>query len=184
MKRESLKLYFVALVPTEPICSQILALKKEFSHRFGSSAALRSPPHITLQMPFQKQEEKEELLVSSLDKLARHHASFKLSLSNFGAFPPKVIYLNVDENAQLNDLQKAVQKNAVSHWHIYPKANSRPFKPHITVAFRDLKKPKFYAAWQEFDHREFKTEFIVYDVCLLKHNGKTWDVLHKSTLGK
>ena len=182
MRRDSLKLYFVAIVPEEPVYSEGLAFKTEIRDRFNSSAALRSPPHITLHMPFQWQEAKEELLVNSLDKLVILHKPFQVALEDFGAFIPRVIYIHVVESESLNMLQKEVSRNASINWHIYPKPDSRPFMPHMTIAFRDLKKPKFFEAWQEFERRKYSAEFTVKDLCLLKHNGKTWDVLHRATL--
>lgn len=182
MKRDSLKLYFVAIVPAEPIYSEILALKTEIRDRFDSKAALRSPPHITLHMPFQWKEEKESQLLDSLNELSILHQPFRLAIEGFGAFHPRVIYVQVEESESLKSLQKEINRNASKFWRIYPKPNSRPFTPHMTIAFRDLKKPKFFEAWKEFETRKYSAEFMVSDLCLLKHNGKTWDVLHRAAL--
>jgi 2'-5' RNA ligase len=182
MKRDSLKLYFVAIVPEEPIYAEILALKTEIRDRFSSKAALRSPPHITLHMPFQWKEEKESQLLTTLNELAILHQPFKVTLKDFGAFSPRVIYVQVEENQHLNMLQKEVGRKALKIWHIYPKPDSRAFTPHMTIAFRDLKKPNFFEAWKEFEGRQYQTEFTASDLCLLKHNGKTWDVLHHAAL--
>lgn len=182
MKRDSLKLYFVAIVPEEPVYSEVLTFKSEFRDRFDSLAALRSPPHITLHMPFQWQEKKEEQLFSSLNDLAALHQPFKINLEYFGAFIPRVIYIHVNECNSLNIVQKEVYRNARKNWHIYPQPNSRPFKPHMTIAFRDLKKPMFHEAWKEFEQRKYKAEFTVSDLCLLKHYGKSWDIRHRARL--
>ncbi|MFM7858912.1 MAG: 2'-5' RNA ligase family protein, partial [Flammeovirgaceae bacterium] len=53
----------------------------------------------------------------------------------------------------------------------------QPFQPHVTIAFRDLRKPMFERAWEEFKHRNFKAEFTVDSIALLKHNGKHWNVI-------
>jgi 2'-5' RNA ligase len=182
MKRDSLKLYFIALVPPEPVNREIMSLKEEVQDRYNSKAALRSPPHITLHMPFQWKEEKERILIESLDQLANKQSSFGVTLKNFEAFPPRVIYVAVQENEALDDLQKVVQKNAGTNWHIYPKADNRPFQPHMTIAFRDLKKPQFFQAWKNYETQDYQASFIASNVCLLKHNGKTWDILHRSPL--
>jgi 2'-5' RNA ligase len=184
MKRDALKLYFVAIVPEEPVYSEVLAFKSEFSDRFNSSAALRSPPHITLHMPFQWKEKKEEQLLSSLDELAILQQPFNITLTDFGSFIPRVIYVNVVDCDALNIIQKEVGRNAANYWHIYPQPNSRPFKPHLTIAFRDLKKPMFHEAWKEFEQRKYKAEFTVNDLCLLKHNGKSWDIFQKLAFNK
>lgn len=54
-------LYFLAVIPPEPVFSEVMAFKKEMSERFSSSRALKSPPHITLLPPVQGNEDFEEL---------------------------------------------------------------------------------------------------------------------------
>ena len=184
MKQDSLKLFFVAIVPEEPVYSEVLAFKSEVRDRFNSSAALRSPPHITLHMPFQWKEKKEEQLQGSLDELASRHQPFQLTLGDFGAFPPRVIYVHVKESYALITIQKEIHRNAAVNWHIYPQTNSRPFTPHMTIAFRDLKKSIFREAWKEFGQRKYNAEFTIGDLCLLKHNGKSWDISHKFAFNK
>ena len=68
MSKEDQKLYFIALVPPEPIFTEVEELKNYFSQHFESSAALKSPPHITLHMPFRLKDDKEILLVEHLEK--------------------------------------------------------------------------------------------------------------------
>jgi 2'-5' RNA ligase len=50
----------------------------------------------------------------------------------------------------------------------------KPFHPHITLAFRDLKKDKFEIAWQEFKGKKYTEKFDVNGITLLKHDGKVW----------
>jgi len=183
MNKDKLKLYFIALVPDEPVYSEVMVLKTEFKDRFSIRAALRSPPHITLHMPFQWQEEKEAQLIASLNALKSSSNQIEVELNGFGAFPPRVIFIKVVENDQLNMLQGSIQKMARSAWHIYPKSNNaRPFKPHMTIAFRDLKKPQFIEAWSTFAQRTYKATISVTDISLLKHNSKSWDILHRVIL--
>jgi 2'-5' RNA ligase len=183
MKTDNLKLYFIALTPSEPTYTDLWQLKIEIKDRFNSKAALRSPPHITLHMPFQWKQEKEEVLINSLNNLARDQSAFNVKLEGFGAFPPRVLYVHVIESEPLGKIHHTIQTMARSDWHIYPKTtNSRPFHPHMTIAFRDLKKPEFHKAWTEFEHREYQADFTASDICLLKHNGKSWDILHRSLL--
>ena len=183
MRKDILKLYFVAIVPEGKVFDEILAFKNEMSDRFNSKAALRSPPHITLHMPIKWQEENENKLIAPLSELASRYKPFNVNLQGFGAFQPRVIYVKVEENMVLDALQAAIQKTARSVWHIYPKStNTRPFNPHVTIGFRDLNKPMFFKAWQEFEQRDYVSTFQVKDICLLKHNGKSWDIFHRSPL--
>jgi 2'-5' RNA ligase len=50
----------------------------------------------------------------------------------------------------------------------------RPFKPHLTIAFRDLKKSQFPKAWEFYKHRPFKSACEIDGISLLKHDGKQW----------
>ncbi len=50
------------------------------------------------------------------------------------------------------------------------------FYPHMTIAFRDLKKNIFPVAWEEFKNRNIDMHWQAHELCLLKHNGKKWEV--------
>ena len=77
MKKEDLSLYFIALVPQEPTYAKVVGLKEEIQAGYESKAALRSPPHITLHMPFKWKHEKEAILYKTLEQVASDHHSFK-----------------------------------------------------------------------------------------------------------
>lgn len=51
--------YFLAIVPDEAICDEVTILKEQLRDSFGLKYALRSPPHITLKMPFVHNEKKK-----------------------------------------------------------------------------------------------------------------------------
>jgi 2'-5' RNA ligase len=53
---------------------------------------------------------------------------------------------------------------------------TRPFVPHLTVAFRDLTKQNFRIAWPEFVQRQFDCEYIATHLTLLLHDGNYWNV--------
>lgn len=180
--KKPLSLYFIALVPGNPLFEKIMQLKQEVSTKYNSDAALRSPPHITLYMPFRWKEEKENQLTKVLDTLAAKFSSFKLALDGYGCFAPRVIYITVKVHSGLVALQKEISLNAAQKWHIYEQRGSRPFHPHMTIAFRDLKKTTFNDAWAYYSGQSFAAHFSVKDVCLLKHDGKRWHVHHRSPL--
>jgi 2'-5' RNA ligase len=177
------KLYFLALIPPSPIHDEGFALKNYFKERYNSKASLNSPPHITLHMPFLFKTEKEQLMIQKLKSFVRDFDPFKICLDNFSSFPPRVIFINVTESEPLHLLQKEIQRFCKMELNLF-NANykDQPFHPHITLAFRDLKKQSYQSAWEEFSKREFKAEFIADKISLLKHNGKTWDVLQEFPL--
>lgn len=177
MQNDKIKKYFIAIIPPEPVFSQALELKHYFSKKYNSKAALNSPPHITLHMPFEWKAEKEIILIEKLQEFAKDFRSFNVSIDNFSSFPPHVIFINVIANPELNLFQKELQRFCKTQLNLL-NTNYRelPFHAHLTLAFRDLKKNVYPLAWEEFQSKELKAEFEVKNLALLKHNGKTWDV--------
>ena len=53
---------------------------------------------------------------------------------------------------------------------------TRLFSPHMTVAFRDLTRQNFKAAWPEFQQQALQFEFKANYLTLLLHDGKRWNV--------
>lgn len=183
IKVEKRKQYFMAIIPPSPVFEEALGLKEYFKEKYSSKAALNSPPHITLHMPFLWNEEKEKKLVTKLQGFARQCDSIKVCLDNFSSFPPRVIFMNVTESDALHELQKRLHRFFKRELNIF-NANYKeePYHPHLTLAFRDLKKSQYHLAWEEFSKKEFKAEFMADKIALLKHNGKRWDVLKEFLL--
>ncbi|WP_416867701.1 MAG: 2'-5' RNA ligase family protein [Imperialibacter sp.] len=178
------KLYFVAVVPPEPLRGELHQLKEYFRDKYNSSKSLNSPPHITLHMPFKWRESKEKKLLSALEESCLLLTPFEVALKRFAAFPPRVIYAEPVESPQLHDLQKTVARAMRLSLNLFnADYQGRGFHPHITLAFRDLKKPRFHEAWQEFENKPLKASFLVDNICLLKHNGSTWDIFQELPFG-
>ena len=177
-------LYFIALVPEEPLFSQVMNLKHHFKEKYQSRKALKSPPHITLQMPFKWREDREEHICDMLSNVTGNFHKFQLSLNGFGYFEPRVIYIDVEKSEDLFILYKELARTFRETMKLVNELGERPFQPHLTIAFRDLKKPMFYQARDEFTEKEFKAEFKVNDICLLKHNGSSWDIYERLELIK
>lgn len=183
IKPEKRKQYFIAVIPPSPGYEEALALKEYFRDKYQSKAALNSPPHITLHMPFMWNEDKEEKLVTKLRAFARQCDPIKVCLDNFSSFPPRVIFINVTESDALDELQHKLHAFFKRELDIF-NANyqDRPFHPHLTLAFRDLRKAQYHLAWQEFAEKEYKLEFVADKIALLKHNGDRWEVLKEFLL--
>lgn len=166
--------YFIAIIPPEPVLSQVEKIKLDISQKYNNKSALRSPAHITLHMPFEIKEEKENQLIEKISAF-RFDESFTVELKNFSCFEPKVIFIDVVKNETLNDLQKQLVFHVKSNLNIFNQYEDfRPYHPHLTIAFRDLKKTDFYLANEEYKYKSFSGTFLVNSFFLLKHNGKNW----------
>lgn len=167
--------FFIALLPPETIQAEITEIKQIFKDRYNSGAALRSPPHITLQPPFQWPLAEIPRLHRQLQEFVPTLAPLPISLSGFAAFPPRVIFVDVHLTPALAALQQDLGEHLRQTLQIEdPQAKTRPFHPHMTVAFRDLTVKQFKLAWSEFQSRPYDRHFLAADLTLLSHDGRRW----------
>jgi 2'-5' RNA ligase len=177
------KQYFLAIVPPTPIYEEALELKNYFKSRYNSKASLNSPPHITLHMPFRWKEDKEGELVDTLNQFESGLRPFELKLLNFNSFPPRVIFIDVVPNENLISLQKKLLRFCKKELNLFnADYKNQPFHPHLTLAFRDLKKSNYLEAWEEFNTKPYSANFMVDRFCLLKHNGRVWETFSEISL--
>ena len=169
--------FFVALLPPQEIQDYANEIKQYFAENYNSRGALKSPPHITLQPPFEWQLDEASVLDECLKTFADAHKPVPITLNGFGAFVPRVIYINVYKTPELLTLQKEVMAYIEASLGIVnPSSKSRPFAPHMTVAFRDLTRQNFRSAWPDFQHRQLEFQFIASELTLLIHDGSRWNV--------
>lgn len=168
-------LYFIGIAPPEDIQKEISELKHEVANKFGSRHALNSPPHITLHMPFKWKDKRRHELLKAMQEINCVTKPIEIELKDFGFFEPRVVFVSVAENEKLDKLQKAVVEIARKVLKLDNAVyKNQPFHPHVTIAFRDLKKKIFFEAKQYFRGRKFDEKFKVERVELFKHDGKKW----------
>ena len=179
-------LFFIAIVPPEELQQEVTRLKEEVRDRFGSKHALNAPPHITLHMPFRLKPKKMNLLEGGMQQVADTVAPFEIQLKGFGSFAPRVIFIDVVECSHLMSVQKLVAVMARRQLGLDNAGyKDLGFHPHMTIAFRDLKKSVFLAAWQAFENRLFEATFPVNKLSILRYRGGVWQMdrefaLHRS----
>lgn len=168
-------------MPAETIRSEITRYKELFRDKYNANHALKSPPHITLIPPFRCAAAREQSVIHALDEFSQSVIPFPVILENFNAFIPRVIYVDVKTNTDLEDLFRRLNDFTTEHRNLFGgmKKDGR-FSPHVTLAFRDLKKEDFRKAWEEFRHKKIKFDFRADGITLFKHNGKYWEIRHTS----
>jgi 2'-5' RNA ligase len=173
--QQNLARYFIAIIPPSPIFEEALSLKNYFKGKYNSKASLNSPPHITLHMPFLWKEEDENELINSLSDFAKGQESIEILLTDFGAFAPRVIFISLQMNEKLSQFQKQLEGFCKTELNLFnAQYKGRPFHPHVTLAFRDLKKSMFLVAWNEFKEKKFSATFFASGFDLMKHDGNAW----------
>ncbi|MDT0676066.1 2'-5' RNA ligase family protein [Autumnicola musiva] len=176
------QLYFIAIVPNDELEEKIRNIKLDIKRNYDSSKALKLPAHITLQIPFRLNEEKEEVLVRILQKIAEKENISKVHLSGYGKFSNHTIFINVINPEPVNSMHHKIQEALKANFILGEMEKTSNFHPHITVATRDLKKQNFFKAWAQFKMRKFEATFSAEKFILFRHNGKNWEVLEEFIL--
>ncbi|MBK9285379.1 MAG: 2'-5' RNA ligase family protein [Sphingobacteriaceae bacterium] len=175
------KKYFVAIIPPDSVFEKIENIKLEIFNEYKLKGALRSPSHITLHRPFSWKSDRENELI---EKLGTFHFNkkFLIQLYNFNTFSPRVIYVDVKKSNELTDLHYLFMGFAKRELGLFNELNDlRGFYPHITIAFRDLKKQQFYKMWEKFEKKTFEDQFNYQGFSLLCLDKK-WEILHNFTI--
>ena len=175
---EKENLYFIAIIPSQEIRDEITGFKKDFADRFESKKALKVIPHITLKAPFKLPAAELSKLQEWFRQLYINLETFEIELKDFGAFHNKnnpVVFVQPIMNLHLYSLQQEIIR---SFRLFYPQVAVQDleikYKPHITVAYRDLDPERFRQAWKEYQVKKYTATFRVNDFHLLQHNGKEW----------
>ena len=171
-------LYFIAIIPSQEIRDEITGFKKDFADRFESKKALKVIPHITLKAPFKLPAPELSKLEQWFQKLSINLDTFEIELKDFGAFDNKynpVVFVQPIMNLHLYSLQQEIIRSfRLSYPQVPVQDLEIKYKPHITVAYRDLDPERFRQAWKEYQVKKYTATFPVNDFHLLQHNGKEW----------
>jgi 2'-5' RNA ligase len=170
-------MYFFAIVcPPEPD-KKILQFKFWMKEQFGSVVTLRSPAHITLIRPFWLEEAREANLKDVLQFFASDIDKIEIQLHGFDHFGKRVLFVRVEDNPSLEEVKGQLEDYLVAAFGDPIKKDKRPFRPHISIASRDLKPGDFEIAWEYFSHNTFEEKFSTKTVSLLKLTEGKWNLI-------
>lgn len=185
MNKENL--YFIALIPKRELREKINAFKNDFANRFNSRKSLKVYPHITLKAPFKCSADKHAELVNWFSNLSIDQNPVSIQLKNFEAFHNRnnpAVYVNPVITEELQFLQKQI---IAGFSNLFPQ-DIHPvdikFKPHITVAYRDLTPEMFSKAWEEYKSKSFNAIFEVDAFYLLQHDTRKWNIIATKSLSQ
>ncbi|WP_407534793.1 RNA 2',3'-cyclic phosphodiesterase [Elizabethkingia miricola] len=173
------KLYFIAIYPPKSIIKEIKVFKEDLARNYNNSKALKNDAHITLFPPFSRDQDMEQDIITAFQKIDTHIAPFELVLDGFGSFAnPKnpVLFVQPKKSESLNTLHSKVKErfNFIKN----------SFNPHVTVGYRDLSFDNFKRAWNFYEHKDYKTKFVVDEIQLLRHDGKWTSISTKKLTGE
>lgn len=168
-------MYFVALVCPQPLNEKILRYKNWMKEHFGCVVALRSPAHITLVPPFWLADASEPELLKAFRSFTSNAGEIEIHVNGVSHFGKRVLFAAVDNSPALQLIKTEVEDHFSS---VFPeiKKDERPFRPHITIANRDMRPSHFKEAWEYFSGKEMNERFIAKSIALLKHQQQKWNV--------
>lgn len=166
--------YFLALIPPPELLEKAHEIKEQIRDQFGIKYALKSPPHITLKMPFSFNEAKEELLITKLGEHLKDQKSFPVKIGGVGTFGNRVIYLSIEKSAILEQIQQKLKLFCKQDLHLVDELSDRNFHPHLTVAFKDLKPVHFTEVLTLVKELSFVAEYSAVELILLKRVEGRW----------
>lgn len=182
------KPFFIAILPPEEVIAEVTTFKEDIRNNYGSSKALKVLPHITLKAPFKIPAEERPQLLNWFKTIPVNVLPFYIKLKNFGSFDNKhnkVIYVKPVVTEYIATLQKNI---ITSFKHAFPEINTstyeHEFRPHITIAYRDLTAENYEKAWAVYKVKHYSASFMCSSFCLLQHNGMQWEVIQEHYLEK
>lgn len=179
---KSIGKYFIAIVPEGEIQQNSTELKLKLKENFNLKYALKSPSHITLKMPFNWNEAKEDKLNGLLNSFFDKIKPFDLRYSGFDRFGKRVIFIKVKEDPSLSSLQIGLSKYCKTDLKLVEELSDRAYHPHMTLAFKDIKATQFDLYWDFIKKQKFEARQKVKDIALLKRVDGRWIVVSRFQL--
>ena len=150
----------------------------DLANKFGISPFYKvMPSHLTLRRGFESDEVDMVNLYERLDAFAATYTSSEYSLTGWGQFPEKAIYIDVVATQQMSDtvaaLLDCVRNMAGMNFHEYD--NGGEF--HASVAMSIFQPFDFGEVWdhlQTIDKPDFKMKFD--NIATLKKEDEKWVV--------
>lgn len=173
-------LYFIALIPQKEVRNKITIVKEDFAKRFNNRKALKVYPHITLKAPFKYPADLHDDVANWFSDLKITHHTFNIQLKNFGAFHNKhnlMVFVNLIITHELTVIQNKIISGFKSFFPEGIHPIDLKFKPHVTIAYRDLLPEQFQKAWLEYKSKSYNATFQVKGFYLLQHDTKKWNLV-------
>lgn len=167
-------LYFIALLPEKSFSDKIRLIQEDLKEKFGLKYAMRLPPHITLQSPFECNSQEQEVLVGCTSSIRQKLAPIQLRTSNFGSFIQSVVYAAIEPTEALLAMQQDIVDALEVNGCLAPGQRNNSYIPHITLAHRDLETQRFLEVWKNFDQVTWIESFSIERLVIYKHEEGRW----------
>lgn len=149
-------------------------MQEELKEKFGLNYAMRIPPHITLQAPFECRDSDQERLNACIAGIKKEVFPINLTTADYGSFIESVIYVGLQHSPALIKMQRLIVDNLEAEGCLLPAQRNNTYQPHITLAHRDLDNLRFPAVWSHFEGKKLNETFGIERLVIYKHEEGRW----------
>jgi len=175
-------MYFIAVLCPPELDKKVLKYKLWMKKNFGCTVAMKSPAHITLVPPFWLENKEEPVLMKALLSFSTDIGELTILLNGFGHFDKRVLFISAAPNPGLEEIKLQAENYFNSSVSDKIRKDNRPFRPHITIAARDMKPSVFQKAWDNFSSQTLNETFISKTISLLKLCPGKWNIIGEKKL--
>ena len=176
MKSVTGPLKLIAILLPKDISDAVKREQQYIADHWGPSHALRTPPHITIIPPLAVNANSFNAIKRIGVEIASQCKPFTIRLHGFGAFKPRVVYINPIIPPDMQQLHRgwrdAIEAEMPQLLDRYP---DRPYHPHLTLAHRDVYPDQFQSIWRHYHDKPFDTSFEVSSCWILHHGRNGWE---------
>jgi len=172
--------FWVGIVLPNKTCKKLFRIEKEISEKYKTYYSLKSRIglHLTLTYQGNIKEGNLEKIEKAVNEISETTKSFEVEIKGIRRFcKNRFIYAKIIKSKELNDLYKKLFCRLSEFGKIRP---LRIFKPHITLAYKDITEENFNEAFKEFKDKKISYEFKVNKLYLAKSNPEERLKLFKS----
>lgn len=167
------QLYFIALVPDDVICAEVLEFKKLAFNKFKAKKALKAIAHITLIPPFHLTRVDKDVIISKLSNFTKQLVPFEITISGFSNFNSRVLFLDIVSTTHLVTAYNTLTslfKDQIGNREL----KARTFHPHITIIQGDMKEETFKKAQEYFNKFNYTRLFVINQIALFRLSNSQW----------
>jgi 2'-5' RNA ligase len=118
-----------------------------------------------------------------LGKFLQGFAPIDLEFTGFDRFGKRVLFIALQPNPALNSLQSALSAFCRTELKLDQELADKAFHPHMTLAFKDTKPPRFDDYWSYLKAHTFEANYRFEDIAILKKMENRWEVVRRLGMG-
>lgn len=173
MNRNISYTHFIGVLPPEDISLILQDCRTYMNRTYGCKSGHRTPLHVTLIPPFVLPPPyTTEDLKAVLKDIS--FKEFTARIDNFRCFGDRTIYARVIDDKKWVFLRDQVFDAVDTAFPSVLRKDNRPFRPHITVANRDIPQGCLCKALGKLENVSLKETFNVDNITLFEFKNGKW----------